>query len=113
MNSDPLTTDDEYTHHTTLGACNQLAQSVLKTGFVLAKGWDWGSHDMPYRWQLSWAVERPWLALARPFLSFLAETGIELLCLCRGSISGSFQSGKAFAGWTALTIISSLMSGCG
>ena len=85
MNSEsvnPLTIDDERTHDTTLGACNQLAQSVLKTGFVIAKGRDWGSHDMLYRWQVSWlAVERPWLALARPFLSFLAETGIETASL--------------------------------
>ena len=65
----PLTTDDECTCHATLAACYQLVQSVLKTGFVLAKGWDRGSHDMLCTWQLSWlAVERPWLALAGPFL---------------------------------------------
>ena len=33
----PLTTDDECTCHATLVACNQLAQSILKVGFVLAK----------------------------------------------------------------------------
>ena len=33
----PLTTDDEYTCHATLAACYQLAQSVLKIGFALAK----------------------------------------------------------------------------
>ena len=38
----PLTTDDECTRHATLVACYQLAQSVLKTGFVLAKKWDRG-----------------------------------------------------------------------
>ena len=35
---------------------------------------------------------------------------------CRGSISGtvgSLQSGEAFAGRRAITIVSSLMSGCG
>ena len=32
-----LTTDDEYTHHATLAACYQLAQSVLKIGFALTK----------------------------------------------------------------------------
>ena len=33
----PLTTDDECTYHATLAACYQLAQSVLKIVFVLAK----------------------------------------------------------------------------
>ena len=33
----PLTTDDECTRHATLAACYQLAQSVLKIGFALAK----------------------------------------------------------------------------
>ena len=33
----PLTTDDECTLHATLAACYQLAQSVLKVGFALAK----------------------------------------------------------------------------
>ena len=33
----PLTTDDECTCHATLAACYQLAQSILKIGFVLAK----------------------------------------------------------------------------
>ena len=33
----PLTTDDECTHHATLDARYQLAQSVFKIGFVLAK----------------------------------------------------------------------------
>ena len=33
----PLTTDDECTRHETLAACYQLAQSVLKIGFALAK----------------------------------------------------------------------------
>ena len=33
----PLTTDDECTHHETLAACYQLAECVLKIGFVQAK----------------------------------------------------------------------------
>ena len=33
----PLTTDDECTHHATLAACYQLAQFILKISFVLAK----------------------------------------------------------------------------
>ena len=38
----PLTTDDECTRHASLAACYQLAQSVLKIGFALAKRWDRG-----------------------------------------------------------------------
>ena len=33
----PLTTDDECTHHATLAVCYQLAQFILKISFVLAK----------------------------------------------------------------------------
>ena len=33
----PLTADDECTCHETLAACYQLAQSILKIGFALAK----------------------------------------------------------------------------
>ena len=33
----PLTTDDECIRHDTLAACYQLAQSVLKISFALAK----------------------------------------------------------------------------
>ena len=33
----PLTTDDECTRHATLATCYQLAQSILKIGFALAK----------------------------------------------------------------------------
>ena len=39
-----------------------------------------------------------------------------LLCLCRGSISGSagsIQSGEVFAGQRGMTVESLLMSGCG
>ena len=62
-------------------------------------------------------VEKPWSALTGLFLSFLTQTGIEKAPLpLEGSISGtadSFQAGEAFTGWTTLTIVSSLMSGCG
>ena len=33
----PLTIDDKCTNHATLAVCYQLAQTVLKIGFVLAK----------------------------------------------------------------------------
>ena len=36
--NNPLITDDECTRHATLTACYQLAQSILKIGFALAKG---------------------------------------------------------------------------
>ena len=64
------TDDDECTHHETLSACYQLAQSILNTGLALAKKGGIGevgghSHDMLSTWQLSWmAVEKPWSALA-------------------------------------------------
>ena len=35
--ANPLTTGDECTRHETLAACYQLAQSVLRIGFALAK----------------------------------------------------------------------------
>ena len=44
-----------------------------KNGGIGVGGWLGGK-----TWQLSWlALEKPWSALARPFLSFLAQTGIE------------------------------------
>ena len=109
---DPGTTDDECTCHATLAACYQLAQSVLR--FCASKNGRWAgiSHDFPCTWWLSWlAVEKPLLATAGPFLSLLTQMGIErLVCLCRGPISStvdSFQSGEAFTGRRALTIVSS------
>lgn len=38
----PLTTNDTYMHCLTLDAYYQLMQSILKTGFALAKGWERG-----------------------------------------------------------------------
>ena len=45
----PSNTDDECTHHGTLATPYQLAQPILKVGFVLAKRWDrgrWVGHVM-------------------------------------------------------------------
>ena len=70
---------DNVSHCATLAACCQLVQFV---GFALTKGCGRG------RWvgiivttcQLSWlAVERPWLGLARPLLSFLAQAAMEII----------------------------------
>ena len=77
----PLTTNDAIWHSLTLAACYQLPQSVLKIGFALAKkagqvevgGFQ---HGVLCTWQLPWlAVEKPWSALAGPFLTLLAQTG--------------------------------------
>ena len=103
----PLTTYDECTHHATLAACYvyQLAQSILKIGFALAKKVGqgevgWFQHGVPCTYvaaslagcrkalvgtdlaiSLAWlAVEKPWLALAGPFLSFLTQTGVDKAC---------------------------------
>ena len=37
VHNNPLTTDDAFWRRLTLATCHQLAQSVLKIGFVLAK----------------------------------------------------------------------------
>ena len=76
-------------------------------------------HRVLCTWQLPWlAVEQPWLALA-------ATIGGRNLSTCWGTNSGtllltenclhvnSFLSEGAFTGQRALTIESSLMSGCG
>ena len=65
----PLNTDVECTCHAILAACYQLAQSILKIGFTLAKEVGQGeagghSHDMLCTWWLSWlAVEKAPLPL--------------------------------------------------
>ena len=74
-------------------------------------------HGMPCTWQLPWlAVEWPWSAPTGPFLTFLAQMGVETSPLhlyvhhfryCR------FWSAGAFAGQRPLTIESLLMSGSG
>ena len=91
----------------------QLAQSVLKIGFALAKKVGEAGrfqHRVLCIWQLPClAVEEPWSALAWTFLSFVTQMGVGKAPLpILGSISGtvgSYQSGEA------LTIVSSLMSG--
>ena len=48
----PLTTNDTIWHRLTLATCYQLAQSILKIGFALAKRWDrgrWASFSMGCR----------------------------------------------------------------
>ena len=59
-----------------------LCQSLLKIDFVVAKRVGWsgvgGGYKVPCTWWQSWlAVERPWLTLARPFLSSKAQSAIE------------------------------------
>jgi len=81
-------------------------------------GGGWVHPGVPCTWQLPWlAREEPWSAVAGPFFTLLAQRAQEpLLSPCRGIISesvGSFQSAGALAGRKALTIESSLMSGCG
>ena len=74
----PLTTDNECTRHATLAAHYQLAQSILKISFALAKKVGGFQHGVPCTWQLLWlAIEKPWSALAWPFLSFLTQTGVD------------------------------------
>ena len=70
------------------------------------------SHNMLCTWQLSrLAIERPWLVLAGPFLTLLAQTTTPWDTVS-GTV-GHFRSGGAFADGRALTIECSLISGCG
>ena len=75
----PLTTDDTIWRRLTLAACYQLAQSILKIGFVQKGGiggGGWVHREVPCTWQLPWlAREEPWSAVAGPFLALLAQTG--------------------------------------
>ena len=112
----PLTTDDGCTHHETMLSVGAIH---FQDRFCTSKIGGGGGHspDLPCTWWLSWlAVEKPWLAKAGQFPSFLTQMGVEkLLCLCRSSISGTVHTfpGEAFTGQKALTIVSSLMSGHG
>ena len=79
----PLTTDDDYSHHRNSATCYQLAQSVLKTGSALAErvgqGEVGGCHpegDSAW-WLLRLAVEKPWSMPGGPLFCFLAQTGLE------------------------------------
>ena len=113
----PLITDDECTRPATLDACYQLAQSVLKIVFMVAKKGEVSRFQdgLPCTWQLPWlAIEKPWSALAWPFLSFLTQMGVErVLYLCKSATAHSFQLREAFTGQRALTIVSSLIGGRG
>ena len=41
-------------------------------------GGGWVHRELTCTWQLPWlVVEKPWLVLAWPFLSFLTQTGID------------------------------------
>ena len=66
-----------------LAACYQLAQSILKTGSALAErvgqGEVGGSTTLADSawWQLQLPVEKPWSMTLRPFVCFLAQTGVE------------------------------------
>jgi len=117
----PLTTDDAIWRCLILAACYQLAQSVLKIGFALAKKSRIGGG----RWVLARGAVHMAAALAgcRKALvgtgwaiSHHKQAQEPLLSPCSGTISGlvgSIQSGGACAGRKALTIESLLMSGCG
>ena len=72
-------------------------------------------HGVPCKWQLPWlAIEEPWSALAWAFLSFLTQTGVDKAPLpFKGLHFWHCSQFSAFTGRRALTIVSSLMSGCG
>ena len=118
----PLTTNDDYSRHQNSAACYQLVQSVLKIGSALAERVGQGEVGRSTAlagnaWQLlQLAIERAWSMLDGPFFCFLVQTSVVHLSPCRDSISGflgSFQSGGAFSGRRALTIVCSVISGCG
>ena len=95
---------------------NQLAQSVLYTGFMVPKmvvvesGGQVCSQSVIHIQQLPWlTVDRlwPWLELAGQFLSLLVQMGKKPLSPLVGALFpvftlGSFQSGGVFTGWKAL-----------
>ena len=79
----PLTTNDAFWHRRILAACYQLAQSVLKIGSALTErvgqrevGGCTILADSAWR-RLQLPVEKPWSMLGRPFVCFLAQTGLE------------------------------------
>ena len=79
----PLTTNDNYSHHRNSAVCYQLAQSVLKIGSVLAErvgqGEVGGYTALPgSAWRLlQLAIEWAWSALDGLFFCFLVQTGVE------------------------------------
>ena len=82
----PLTTNDDYSHHRNSTACYQLAQSILKIGSVLAERVGQGELAMggctalgDSAWRLlQLAIEKAWSArrirsfhlVGTPFLAF-------------------------------------------
>ena len=62
-------------------------------------------HGVPCTWQLPWlAVEKPWSALAGPFLTLLAQTGSGTTPPPTTSgLIGSIQSGGGRTGQRAVT----------
>ena len=83
MGFNPLTTNDDYSHHRNLAACYQLEQSVLKIGSVLAERVGQGEvsgytalADSAWR-LLQLAIERAYSALDGPFFCFLVQTSVE------------------------------------
>ena len=118
--SSPLSTNDDYSRHRKTAACYQLVQSVLKIGSVLAERVGQGEvggytvlADSAWR-LLQLTIEWARSALGGPLFCFLVQTSVESgPFTCRGSISGSFQSGGTFLGQRTLTIECSVMSGCG
>ena len=105
-----------------LAACYQLAQSVLKIGFALAKKVGYGEVGgfqcgVLCTWQLPWLSGcRKALVGTSSSISFPFDIIIYLFDLYMSSISGtvgSLQSEEAFTGRRALTIVSLLTSGRG
>ena len=73
----PLTTNDNYSHHRNLAACYNLAQSVLKIGSALAErmgegevGGSTALADRAWR-QLQMAIEKAWSVLDGSSSAFL------------------------------------------
>ena len=78
-----LTTDDAFWCHQFLATCYQLAQSVLKIVSAVAERVGQGEvggcttlADTAWR-PLQLPVEKPWSMPGGPFVSFLAQTGVE------------------------------------
>ena len=79
----PLTTNEDYSHHRNLATCYQLTQTVLKIGSALAESVKQGEvsgctalGDSAW-WLLQLATEKAWSALDGPFFCFLEQTSIE------------------------------------
>ena len=83
----PLATDDAFWHCLTLVVCYQLAQCIENRFCTRKKIFGTGeagghSHDMLCALRLSWpAIEKPWSALARSFLTLLAQMGAKNILL--------------------------------